>query len=381
MKWLPLLWVALRRKPARTVYTLLSIVIAFLLVGIMSGLNAAFAERIADARIDRIVVSARYGVWYPIAYVDQIARMDGVSEIVPAAFIEASYQEPANRLFIRMTDPRARSVLPELNVTPDLMTELERVQDGLIVSRGLADRLRMTIGARVPLETDRVFQDGTRTWGFNVLAIVPDSTRWPAGFSVGNYRYLSEGRADTNRKNDIHEITLRIEDPARANATAAAIEALFANSGIPVIATPERTLIENNLRGVIDMRFFTLAFSAASLFMILFLTGNVMAQSVRERIPEFGVMKAVGFSDGAVSALIVLETIVLCLVGAGLGLALANAIPTLASAILPNAPVPVITPRVIGFTIASAVLVAILSATPAVWRVKRLTIADALAGR
>ena len=239
----------------------------------------------------------------------------------------------------------------------------------------------MTIGDRVPLETDRVFQDGTRIWGFNVLAIVPDDVRWPAGFSVGNYRYLSEGRADTNRRNDIHEIVLRIDDAARANATAAAIEALFANSGTPVIATPERTLIENNLRGVIDMQFFTYAFSAASLFMILFLTANVMAQSVRERIPEFGVMKAVGFSDGAVSALVILETVVLCLVGAGLGLALANALPTLASAILPNAPVPVITPRVIGFTIAAAVLVAILSATPAVWRLKRLAIADALAGR
>ena len=132
MKWFPLLWSAFRRKPARTVYTLLSIVVAFLLVGMMSGLNAAFAERIEDARLDRIVVSARYGVWYPIAYLDQIARMDGVSELVPAAFIEASYQEPTNRLFIRMTDPRARSVLPELNVTPDQMSELERVQDGLI---------------------------------------------------------------------------------------------------------------------------------------------------------------------------------------------------------------------------------------------------------
>jgi putative ABC transport system permease protein len=129
------------------------------------------------------------------------------------------------------------------------------------------------------------------------------------------------------------------------------------------------------------MQFFTYAFSAASLFMILFLAGNVMAQSARERIPEFGVMKAVGFSDGAVSALIVSEIVVLCLLGAGLGLALANAVPTLASAILPNAPVPVITPRVIGFTVGAAVLVAMLSATPAVWRVKRLTIADALAGR
>ena len=94
MKWLPLLWTALRRKPARTVYTLLSIVIAFLLVGIMSGLNAAFAERIENARVDRVVVTARYGVWFPIAYLDQIVRMDGVSQSVPAAFIEASYQEP-----------------------------------------------------------------------------------------------------------------------------------------------------------------------------------------------------------------------------------------------------------------------------------------------
>ena len=381
MKWLPLLWTALRRKPARTVYTLLSIVIAFLLVGIMSGLNAAFAERIENARVDRIVVTARYGVWFPIAYLDQIVRMDGVSESVPAAFIEASYQEPTNRLFIRMTDPRAPAVLPELNVTPGLMAELDRVQDGLILSRELADRMRVSVGDRIPLETDRVYQDGTRTWGFNVLAIVRDDVRWPAGFSVGNYRYLSEGRADTNRRNDIHEIVLRIDNPEHADATAGRIETLFANSGTPVIATPERTLIENNLRGVIDMQFFTYAFSAASLFMILFLTGNVMAQSVRERIPEFGVMKAVGFSDGAVSALIVLETIVLCLIGAGLGLALSNAIPTLAAAILPNAPVPVITPRVIGFTVGAAVLVAIAAAAPAVWRVKRLTIADALAGR
>jgi putative ABC transport system permease protein len=381
MKWLPLLWTALRRKPARSIFTLLSIVVAFLLVGIMSGLNAAFAERIENARIDRIVVTARYGAWFPIAYLDQIGRLDGVTHIVPSAYIEASYQEPTNRLFIEMTDARILAVQPEMNLSSDILDELERVQDGIILSRGLADRLRVTVGDRVPFETDRVYQDGSRTWTFNVLATVPDDARSPGGFSIGNFRYLSEGRADKNRQYDIHEIDLLIDDPERAGATAGAIEALFANSGTPVIATPERTRIENNLRGVIDMQFFTYAFSAASLFMILFLAGNVMAQSVRERIPEFGVMKAVGFSDAAVSALIVLEIIVLCLVGAGLGLALANAVPTLAGAILPNAPVPVITPRVIGFTVGAAVLVAIASAAPAVWRVKRLTIADALAGR
>jgi putative ABC transport system permease protein len=380
MKWLPLLWTALRRKPTRTVLTLLSITVAFLLVGIMSGLNASFARLIEESRADRIVVTARYGVWFPIAYVDQIERLGGVENIVPAAFMDASYQEPTNRLFIRMTDTRVQTVRPEFNIEPGLLAELERIQDGLIVSQSLADRLRVAVGDRVPLETEQPYQDGSRNWAFNVLAVVPDSERFAQGFSIGNFRYLNEGRAD-GRRNDIHEIALLIDNPERAGAMAGAIEQLFANSPTPVIATPERTLIENNIRGVLDIQFFTYAVSAASLFMILFLTANVMAQSVRERIPEFAVMKTVGFSDRIVGVLVLLETGVLCLLGAALGLLLADAFPALASALLPGRPVPIMTPGVIGFAIGSAVLLAILSGAPAAWRVKRLSVADALAGR
>src|SRR5215510_12301047 len=106
MRWLPLLWTALRRRPARSVFTLLSIIVAFLLVGIMSGLNASFARMVENARPDRIIVTARYGAWFPIAYLDQVSRMDGVGQVVPSAYIEASYQVPTNRLFIEMTDER-----------------------------------------------------------------------------------------------------------------------------------------------------------------------------------------------------------------------------------------------------------------------------------
>jgi len=380
MKFLPLLWAALRRKPARTLLTLLSITVAFLLVGIMSGLNARFAKLVEDARVDRIVVTARYGVWFPVAYVDQIVRVGGVKDIAHLAFIEATYQEPTNRLNIQMTDTRLLAVQPEMNIEPRIFADLDRVQDGLILSQGLADRLRITVGDKVPFATDRVYQDGSRRWAFNVLAVVPDNERFPQGFSIGNFKYLNEGRKDGLR-NVVHRIVFLIDNPERASAIANSVEQLFANSPAPVIATPERTLIENNLRGVIDMQFFTYAVSAASLFMILFLTGNVMAQSVRERIPEFAVMKTVGFSDRGVSALVLLETTVLCLLGAGLGLVLANAAPTLTSAILPGAPAPIMTPGVIGFAIGCAVLVAIISGAPAAWRVKQLSIAEALAGR
>src|SRR5712672_3364024 len=124
MKFLPLLWAALRRKPARTLLTLLSITVAFLLVGIMSGLNARFAKLVEDARVDRIVVTARYGVWFPVAYVDQIVRVGGVKDIAHLAFIEATYQEPTNRLNIQMTDTRLLAVQPEMNIEPRIFADL-----------------------------------------------------------------------------------------------------------------------------------------------------------------------------------------------------------------------------------------------------------------
>jgi len=131
----------------------------------------------------------------------------------------------------------------------------------------------------------------------------------------------------------------------------------------------------------LDIQFVTYAVSAASLFMLLFLTGNVMARSVHERISEFAVMKTIGFSDKSVFALVIAETAFLCLVGAGLGLILANAMPGLARGIVQNMPVPTITLGVVAISLACAVIVAVVSGLPAAWRVKNLTIAKALAER
>ena len=141
MKYLPLLWAALRRRRVRSIFTLLSITIAFLLVGIMTGVDARFAEMIDKARTDRIVVSARFGAWSPIAYVDQIARVEGVTSIVPAAFLIGHYREPENNVFVIMTDERSAAVQPELGIAPEIFAQMKQIQNGMIVSRSTADRL------------------------------------------------------------------------------------------------------------------------------------------------------------------------------------------------------------------------------------------------
>jgi putative ABC transport system permease protein len=378
MKWLPLLWAALRRKPARSLFTLLSLVIAFLMIGIMTGVSARIDEVIASAQPNKIVVNARFGAWIPVAYAEQIARLDGVTDISVGAVLGGTYQRPDNGIGIYMTDERSLRTEPDFRLTSEHFELLKATPNGVVMTRQAAERIGWKVGETYPLETDRVATDGTRNWTVKVVSIV-EGQEPATQFAIGNFNYFNERRAE--RKGEVHNIALLVDDPNKAGPVSTAIERMFGNSGAPVSATPERTLRENGIRGVLDLEFVTYAVSAAALFMILFLTGNVLAQSVRERIPEFAVMKAVGFSDRGVFALVLAEATFICLLGAVLGLGAAKASPLLAQAILQGGPTPLITYGVIAFALVSAVIVAAISGLPAAWRVKRLEIAEALGGR
>jgi len=384
MKWLPLLWAALRRKLGRTVLTLLSIVIAFLLVGTATGLNASFARLVSEARADRVVVTARFGAWIPNTYANQIRQFDGVNAISSLATIESTYQDQNNSLLINMTDPAMAVVTPEYNITPEIFAEVERVPDGLIISNSIAERFSWSVGDRIPLEFEQLNKEGTRDWNYQIVKIVPDISLIPEGFTIGNFLYFDEERG--RRFNDVHQIQFLIDDAEQAGAMANVVEEYFANSQTPVTVMPDRTRTETQLQAVFNMQFFTYAITAAALFMLAFLTCNVMAQAVRERIPEFAVMKTIGFTDWGIFGLIVAEASILCLAGAGFGLLLAGVIPNIVNVgqlgvIMPSVPSPIITPVVAGFALAAALSIAIVSGVPSAWRIKRLSIAAALGGR
>ena len=379
MKWLPLLWAALRRKPGRSIFTLLSIMVAFVLVGSMTGLGAAFDQRIEEARADRITIYSRFGAWFPLSHFDQIAQLDGIAHMGFNARLEATYQEPENLIYIFNTDARWGDVRPDWGITPEDYAKLETYQDGFLATTETAERLGWSVGDLIPFQTDRVYQDGSRNWTLHLAGTVPASDRFSNNTGIGNFVFFNEGRAD-GRFNDIHEIDVLVENPDKAAAIAAQIEALFINTSNGVSAQTERARFENGIQGFVYMRFFIYAVSAAALVMLLFLTGNVMAQSVRERIAEFAVMKTIVFSDSGVFTLVIVEAAILCFAGAGLGLLVAKAMPELTAIILPNLPTPLITVSVITVSLVCAALVAAISGLPAAWRVKRLSIAEALGG-
>jgi putative ABC transport system permease protein len=382
MKWLPLLWAGLWRKRARTIFTLISIVIAFLLVGAMSGIAASFHLVLDQARLDRVVVTDRFGGSMPIAYLERVARVPGVTRITAFNGLPGFYRDSqTGRFFIQMVDENYLSVYPETPIMPEQFARLRQTPTGIIINQLLANRFDWKVGDRVPMQSVTPNKD-SKSWTFDILAVVPPNPNDP-GFEQawGNLSYMDAARGDENGR--VVAILLLTADVARASQTANAIEALFENSSVPVNAVQEQLNVANQLQGFLNMDFVTRAVSAAALFMILFLTTNVMVQSVRERIPEFAVLKSLGMSDRGVLTLVLTEALFPYLIGAALGLALSYAVAPIARQAFPRLGIftPLITPTVIVSGLLLAVITAVLGALPAAWRVKRLPIADALVVR
>jgi putative ABC transport system permease protein len=120
------------------------------------------------------------------------------------------------------------------------------------------------------------------------------------------------------------------------------------------------------------------------MFMVLFLTGNGIAESVRERFAEFATLKTIGFSDRAVTVMVVLESALPCIIGAAMGVGIAAALARQIPKLMPpgfGMPLPTMSPVVVLWAAASAFAVALLSALLPILRLRRMDIASAVSGR
>jgi putative ABC transport system permease protein len=378
VKYLPLLWAGLWRKPARTTLTLLSIAVAFVLYGILSGIDAGFAHSLAASRLDRLFTDSRFGAPMQISDAEQIARVPGVSVVAPRRGLLGSYQDPKNLLQVIGIDERFFSLRPEITATRAQIAAMRKTRTGALIDVYLKNKYGWKIGDRIPLQTDTAQVDGNKTWTFEVVGIVDDAN-YPgqAGWFLGNYEYLDE--ASASGKGSIDRFLVRIKDPDRAAQIGRQIDRLFANSTAPTRTTSEKSRSQSGAQFLGDVQFFTRAIVGAVFFMLLFVTGNTMLQSVRERVPEIAVLKTLGFTGNTVLCLVIAEAILLCLIAATLGLVLAKIA------------IPITRPAIEDFVLllqtgwadtlrgfGLALIVAVVSSLYPAWRVRRLSIVDAL---
>jgi putative ABC transport system permease protein len=381
LKYLPLVWSGLWRKPARTLFTVLSIAVAFILFGILSGVDAGFAHTLEVSRMDRLFTDSRFTAPMPLLYADQIASVPGVTVVAPRSGLFGYYQDPKNFVYVLCTDRRFFSLRPEITISGQQLDTLLKTRTGAAVSAEQARKYGWKVGDKVPIQTKTPQADGNPVWTFDIVAIV-DDLNYPGGggWFIANYSYLDEGRV--TEKGTITRFLVRIKDPERGGQIGRQIDRLFANSPVATRTSSERSGAQAGVQYFGDVNFLTNAVLGAVFFMLLFLSGNTLLQSVRERVPEFAVLKALGFSDNKLMVLVVAESALLCLLAAAAGLVVSELIIPIVSRPLADFVLLLQMPwtaMLLGLGLAS--IVAFLSSLLPAWRVKQLSVVDALAKR
>ena len=385
MKYLPLIWHGLWRKPVRTALVALSLVVGFLLFGILDGVNSAFDLATQRSQLDRLLVDPRFGIPLPLAYAERIRQVPRVTHVAWTQFMSGAYQDPKNNVVMAATEPHSFfKMRDEYSVSPEVVEALVRTRTGVILLDKLAARYGWKTGDRVTISAPGSRKDGSADWTFEVVGIMSNPGN-PGAFGIGiiNYDYFDEARSFT--PGTVGRVIARVNDPARSVEVARAIDKLFESSGAPTRTKNENESARTRLAIVGDVSRFTRAVIAAVFFALLFLTGNTMLQSVRERSSELATLKVLGFSDTAVLMMIFGETLLVCTVSAVTGLAIAAVAFPQAGEYIPSliaylGPQPMAT-RVIVLGLVCAVAIAALSALLPAWRTLRINVVDALASR
>ena len=382
MKFLPLVCAGLWRRPARSILTGLCIVIAFLLLGLLQGVNAGFAKSIADAHRDLLVTNTRVrgGGQMPISAMATIRSIPGVIEVGPRAYFMGTYREPAakNTIAAIATQPELFFRLrPFFTVTKANLDAMRETRPGMLATTPLLQYFGWKVGDTVSLRSQTLKTDGTSVWTFKIVGSF-DAIKDPglAYFAIINYAYLDEYRVEN--RGAAEAFFLRIADPTKAVATAAAIDRIFANSSHETRTRSDQERAQFQAKQMGDVAFFTNAIMAAVLFTLAFLTGNTLRQSLNERIPEFAVLKAVGYTDVGVLSLAFGEALLLYIPAAALGLALAYLVAPLAKEDIGAI---VVSPAVVMTALLCAGLLALLGAALPALRLSRMSVAASLGKR
>lgn len=328
MKHLWLLWSNLKRRKLRTGFTIAAIAIAFLLFGLLIATRNAFLAGVEIAGQDRLVVQHKVSfiMSMPIAYLQRIAAVPGVSAVTHASWMGGTYQDPKNVIGTFPCDPQTYlAVYPEIVIPDDQKQAWFQNRRGAAVGKTLAERYGWKVGDVIPIRSNIYRKkDGGDTWELEVSAIYDVSQQGIDRNSILlNYDYFNESLA--YGRDMAGWFVVRVADPARAADIARAIDAEFENSPTETKTATEKAFAQSFAQQVGDIGSIVTSVLGAVFFSMLLVTGMTMAQSVRERTRELAVMKTVGFSNGHVTGLVLAESLLLALIGAAIGLGLAYA--------------------------------------------------------
>ena len=327
MSWLGFVWANLTRRKLRLVFTLLSIILAFLMFGMLDALRTSMSQAVNLTGADRLITLSKVSIIdsFPYSHYEKTRAVEGVDNVVHLNWFGGKYKDSSVDIPVfPMNVAEFFKVYPEVKITPEEFAAWKADRQGIVVGRALAEREQIKKGDRLPLKSS-IFrrQNGSDTWEFNVVAIysVDGSAGWDNQSAMFHYEYFNESLQFG--QDQIGWMTVKVKDPNAAEEIAKRIDAVFANSSDETKTGTEKAFTKQFMEQIGNIGKILISVVFAVFFTMLLVTANTMAQSVRERTNEIGVLKTLGFSSESVLRLIIGEALFLTVLGGLIGFGLA----------------------------------------------------------
>jgi putative ABC transport system permease protein len=321
MRYLPLIWANLMRRKVRTIFTLLSVFIAFMLFAVLGAVNQAFTGGVNLADANRLVVTNRVGLInsMPINYADRIATVPGVGAITWQEWVGAYFQDPRQPITGFGVDENSfLNVHDDMQVPPNQAQAWLKDRQGVLIGETVAKHYGWKVGDHFPLRSN-IWRDkqGNSTWDVTVDGIYRGG---PGDELLMHYKYLDDTRAFRN--NQVGMFMLKISNPEKGAAISEQIDQMFANSDAETKTSTEKAFVQGFAAMLGNIGKIVTGIVSAVLFSMLLVIANTMAQSIRERTSELAVLKALGFSRRGVGFMVLAESLLVTALGGLLGLLL-----------------------------------------------------------
>ncbi len=297
MKYLHLIWAALFRRKTRTILTLVSIIAAFLLFGMLDAVRTGFDQAGNSANgAERLQTGSRLSFiqTLPQSLEARIAQVPGVKMVTYANWFGGAYQDPHNQVFSFAVEPNYLDLYPEMEVSPAERKAFDTTRTGALVGEKLAERFHWKVGDKIPMQST-IFpnHEGSKNWTFDIVGILHSKDKKSGGFYdqmfLLNWKYFDE--TTPYNRGQVGWYVTRVTDVNQADRVAKAIDAISANSDHETRTQTEAAATASWMKQLADIGLIVTSIMGAVFFTLLLLSGNTMMQAVRERTSELAVLK------------------------------------------------------------------------------------------
>ncbi len=380
MKFLGLVLKSARRSRRRTALTMMSVAVAVFLFSALRAILDGFDAVSAASSATRIVTIRSTSMIFsmPSSHGEAIRSTPGVRDVTYANWFGGIYKDPKNFFGQFAVDPESYlRMYPEILITPDEKQAFLDDRTGCIVGDGIAKKFGWKLGDRIVLQPG-IPVYGSQDYPFTIRGI------YRAGSSaVDNQSMMFHWKYADERsivKGQVGWYVAQVADPDRAAQVARAVDQQFANSPYETKTDTEQAFSAQFASMLGNLNVLLGSVALAVVVTTLFVAGNTMAMSVRERTTEIAVMRTLGFPAATIFLLVVGEGLVVALLGGAAGALLARVIVNGESLGITGGFIPAfgVNNWNVGVGLGLSVLIGILAALIPATMASRLKIVDAL---